>query len=109
MGAGARRTESIRRSAARARQRRRWVFFSSLLGRDAHPGVIAPSTRVWISLPFLSHPRGSWKRVAAGPDQPAVVGGTADPPKTENLGPVYGRLLPAARGRVKPEVRGGQP
>src|SRR3970282_429101 len=31
MGAGARRTWSVRRSAARARQRRRWAFFSSLL------------------------------------------------------------------------------
>ena len=29
---GARRTRSVRRSAARARQRRRWAFFSSLVG-----------------------------------------------------------------------------
>jgi len=29
---GARRTWSVRRSAARARQRSRWAFFSSLLG-----------------------------------------------------------------------------
>jgi len=32
---GRRRTLSVRRSAARARQRRRWAFFSSLLGQRA--------------------------------------------------------------------------
>ena len=37
---GARRTWSVRRSAARARQRRRWAFFSSLLGVGDIPDAL---------------------------------------------------------------------
>ena len=47
---GARRTRSVRRSAARARQRRRWAFFSSLL--EVRP-------RLWSTKPPGPHrPRG---------------------------------------------------
>ncbi len=56
---GARRTESVRRSVARARQRRRWVFFSSLLEdrdrlvkRDAV--ILAVPVRL-LPVPFKSH------------------------------------------------------
>jgi hypothetical protein len=39
---GARRTWSVRRSAARARQRRRWAFFSSLLSLRPSSDMIPP-------------------------------------------------------------------
>jgi hypothetical protein len=41
---GARRTEHVRRSAARAGQRRRWAFFSSLSGPPDRPGANPPLT-----------------------------------------------------------------
>jgi hypothetical protein len=48
---GARRTWAVRRSAARARQRRRWAFFSGLL-EAAPPGpFFTADPTVWQPLP----------------------------------------------------------